>query len=79
MPEVHRSEKPVFLNGDIRRSFVRSGGSDVRCSDNERNRFLMDAAAERYDGQAVDFKLDTALDSESIEWYRASSVRHVSE
>ena len=44
VPEVHRSDKPVFLNGDIRRSFVRSGGSDVRCSDNERNRFLLDAA-----------------------------------
>ena len=36
VPEVHRSHKPVFLNGDIRRSFVRSGGSDIRCSDNER-------------------------------------------
>ena len=72
VPEVHRSEKPVFLNGDIRRSFVRSGGSDVRCSDNELHRFLMDAATERYDGQSVDFNLDTALDPESIEWYRAT-------
>ncbi len=68
--EVHRSHKPVFLNGDIRRSFVRSGGSDIRCSDNERNRFLMDAATERYDGQSVGLDLSTALDLESIEWYR---------
>ena len=71
VPEVHRSRKPVFLNGDIRRSFIRSGGSDIRCSDNERSRFLMDAAAERYDGQSVDFNLDTAFDSDSIRWYRA--------
>ena len=71
VPEVRRSEKPVFLNGDIRRSFVRSGGSDVHCSDNERNRFLLDAAAERYDGQIVDFNLNTAFDSESVKWYRA--------
>ena len=70
VPEVHRSHKPVFLNGDIRRSFVRSGGSDIRCSDNERNRFLMDAATERYDGQSVDLDLSTALDLESIKWYR---------
>ena len=70
VPEVHRSHKPVFLNGDIRRSFVRIGGSDIRCSDNERNRFLMDAATERYDGQSVDLNLSTALDLESIEWYR---------
>ena len=70
VPEVHRSHKPVFLNRDIRRSFVRSGGSDIRCSDNERNRFLMDAATERYDGQSVDLDLSTALDLGSIKWYR---------
>ena len=38
VPEVHLSQKPVYLNGDIRRAFVRSGGSDVRCSDHERER-----------------------------------------
>ena len=70
VPEVHRSHKPVFLNGDIRRSFVRSGGSDIRCSDNERNRFLMDAGAERYDGQSVNLDLSKAFDLESIKWYR---------
>lgn len=71
VPEVHRSEKPVHLNRDIRRSFVRSGGCDIRCSDNERNRFLMDAASERYDCHSVDFDLNSAFDSESIKWYRA--------
>ena len=71
VPEVHRSQKPVFLNGNISRAFVRSGGSDVRCSDHERNRFLIDAAAERPDGQAVDFVLRTAFDQETIRWYRA--------
>jgi ATP-dependent DNA helicase RecG len=71
VPEVHRSEKPIYLNGDIRRSYIRSGGCDVRCSDNERNRFLMDAAGERYDCQSVDFDLSQAFDSESIKWYRA--------
>jgi len=71
VPEVHRTDKPVYLNGDIRRAFVRRGGSDFRCSESERNRFLMDAAMERYDGQAVDFNLDTAFDDDSIRWYRA--------
>ena len=71
VPEVHRSDKPVYLNGDIRRSFVRSGGSNVRCSESERNRFLMDAATERYDGQALELNLQTAFDAESIKWYRA--------
>ena len=71
VPEVHRSQKPVYLNGDIRRAFVRSGGSDVRCSDQERNGFLIDAAAERPDGQAVDLNLSTAFDPDAIRWYRA--------
>jgi len=71
VPEVHRSEKPVFLNGDIRRSFVRSGGCDVRCSDNERDRFLLDASAQRFDSLPVNFDLETAFDSESVKWYRA--------
>ena len=69
--EVHRSQKPVYLNGDIRRAFVRSGGSDVRCSDHERNGFLIDAAAERPDGQAVDINPGTAFDPDTIRWYRA--------
>ena len=71
VPEAHRSEKPVFLNGDIRRAFVRSGASDVRCSDNERDRFLLDAAVERYDGQPTEFDLSTAFDTESVKWFRA--------
>lgn len=71
VPEVHRSEKPVYLNGDIRRAFIRTGGCDVRCSENERNRFLVDAAADRYDGRLVDLDMSTAFDPESIKWYRA--------
>ena len=71
VPEAHRSQKPVFLNGNVSRSFVRSGGSDVRCSDQERNRFLLDAAVERPDGHAVDLDLRTAFDPDAIRWYRA--------
>ena len=72
VPEAHRSDKPVFLDGDIRRAFVRSGGSDVRLTDAERDRFLVDAASERYDNQTVDLDADRAFDPESLGWYRAS-------
>ena len=71
VPEAHRSKKPVYLNGNIRLAYVRSGGSDVRCSNNERDRFLRDAAAERYDGQPFEVDLCTAFDSESVRWFRA--------
>ena len=70
IPEASRGDKPVYLNGDIRRSFIRKGGSDIRCSENERDRFLVDSMAERFDGQAVERALDTAFDHDSIRWYR---------
>ncbi len=72
VPEAHRSKKPVFLNGDIKRSFVRKGGCDLRCSDDERNRFLLDAAVERYDGRPVELDPKTAFDEASIQWYRTN-------
>ena len=72
VPEAHRSEKPVFIDGDIRRAFVRSGGSDLRLTDRERDRFLVDAAADRYDSQPVDFNLEWAVDADSLRWYRAA-------
>ena len=71
VPEVHRSDKPVYLNGTIAQSYIRRGASDVRCSAGEVNRFLTDAASERYDGQSTAFNLDTAFDSSSVGWYRA--------
>ncbi len=71
VPEAHRSEKPVFLDGDIRRAFVRSGGSDVRLTDAERDRFLVDAAAERWESQPVPLDPDRAFDEDSLRWYRA--------
>ena len=72
VPEARRADKPVHLNGDIRRSFVRRGGGDVRCSEAERNRFLIDAMADRFDGQAVERALDGAFDDDSLRWYRAT-------
>jgi ATP-dependent DNA helicase RecG len=70
VPEAKRTEKPVYLNGDIRRAYIRRGGCDVRCSEDERNRFLIDAAAERYDSQSIDLSLDTCFKETSIRWYR---------
>ena len=70
VPEVHRSDKPVYLNNDIRRAFVRRGGCDIRCSEGERNRFLVDASTERYDCQGIDLDPTTAFDTESLSWYR---------
>ena len=42
----------------------------MRCSDQERNRFLIDAAAQRPDGYPVDRDPSTAFDADSVRWYR---------
>ena len=70
VPEAARSEKPVYLNGDIRRAFIRKGGADVRCSREEIQRLINDASADRYDGQIVEFDMQACFDSASISWYR---------
>lgn len=70
VPEANRTEKPVHLNGDLRRAFIRKGGIDVRCCEEEIRRLVMDASTDRYDGQTVNFNLDSCFDSASISWYR---------
>ena len=70
VPEASRAEKPVYLDGNIDRSFVRKGGSDIRCSVNERDRFLVDAMPERFDGRVIERNPETSFDSHSVKWYR---------
>lgn len=70
IPEASRTDKPVYLNGDSRRSFIRKGGADVRCTQEEIHRLIIDASADRYDGQIVEFDIKTCFDTEAIAWYR---------
>ena len=75
VPEASRAEKPVYLDGNINRSFVRKGSSDIRCSINERDRFLVDAAPERFDSRAIERDPQTAFDGACVRWYRETYER----
>ena len=71
IPESPRSDKPVYLDGDIRRSYIRRGASDERCTPEEIERFLRDASADRYDGEPLaGFDAEEFFDPESVRWYR---------
>lgn len=70
IPEARRQEKPVYLNGDIRKSFIRRGGGDERCTPTEIEKFLREASAEVYDGQTIDLDAETCFDSAALDWYR---------
>ncbi|MEW6742180.1 MAG: RNA-binding domain-containing protein [Planctomycetota bacterium] len=71
IPESARGEKPVYLDGDIRRTFVRRGGCDERCTLAEIERFLRDASEHRYDGDLTE-ELDAEefFDPDTVRWYR---------
>ena len=72
IPEASRTQKPIYLNSAITRSFLRKGACDVKCSPDEIHRLLRDASAERYDSEALpDFSSDTFFDEGSLRWYRA--------
>jgi ATP-dependent DNA helicase RecG len=70
IPEARRQEKPIYLNGDIRRSFIRRGACDERCTQTEIERMLRDAANERHDSHTIDLDPEYCFDDESIGWYR---------
>lgn len=69
--ENHRTRKPVYIDGDIRRTFVRRGGGDFKAQGREIERMLRDAGIDRWDGQPYTrMPLKEALSSGSIRWYR---------
>ena len=75
IPEARRQDKPVYLGGDIRKSFIRRGAGDERCTQGDIERLLRDAADDRYDGQAVEKGPESAFDSGSVRWYRETYER----
>ena len=70
VPEACRQDKPIYLGGDIRKSYIRRGAGDERCTPSEIERLLRDAADERYDGEIVDLDSERCFDDMSLRWYR---------
>lgn len=70
IPEARRQDKPIYLGGDIRKSYIRRGAGDERCTESEIERLLRDAADERHDGGTVDLDPERCFDDKSLRWYR---------
>lgn len=71
IPEQPRTEKPVYLKGDPRQSYIRRGGSDERCTPRELERFLRDAATVPFDHELVgNLDPQAFYDEQSLAWYR---------
>jgi ATP-dependent DNA helicase RecG len=70
IPEADRREKPIYLNGDLDQTYIRSGGLDIRATPDEIGRFLRDASGERHDSRVLDFDIERCFDPGAIRWYR---------
>ncbi|MFW5639733.1 MAG: helix-turn-helix domain-containing protein [Thermodesulfobacteriota bacterium] len=71
IPELSRKEKPAYLKGDPRESYIRRGGCDERCTQKELERFLRDAAEEPYDSQVIEgLDPESFCDEKALSWYR---------
>ncbi len=71
IPEADRTSKPVFLDGDPRKSYIRRGGRDDTCTNDEVHRFFRDGAGVRFDGaHLTDLNVERCFDAETVRWYR---------
>lgn len=71
VPEAQRNEKPVFLDGNPKKSYIRRGGRDDQCTGDELIRFMRDATDTRYDDDLLpDFNVERCFDESTVLWYR---------
>ena len=69
--ENARTRKPVYLDGDIRRTFLRKGGGDYKAQMQDIERLLRDATTDRWDSQPFErVLLKEAFNPGSLRWYR---------
>ena len=70
--ESPRSGKPVYLDGNPSRTFIRRGGCNERCRRSELEHFLRDAAENRYDSRVLgELEAHEFFDPDSVRWYRS--------
>ena len=70
IPGAPRHHKPIYLNGDIRRTFIRRGGCDHKATMGEIERLLRDAGSERWDSQVFEYPWEEVFDQQALQWYR---------
>jgi ATP-dependent DNA helicase RecG len=71
IPEASRVEKPVYLDQNPKKAFVRRGGGDYRCTGDELMRFIRDAGSSPFDSEPLALDPTTFFDEATLRWYRA--------
>lgn len=70
VPEANRQQKPVYIDGNPKKAYVRRGGRDDTCTGDELVRFMRDAAPTRYDADPLPLEASRCFDGTSVRWYR---------
>jgi ATP-dependent DNA helicase RecG len=71
IPEASRAEKPVYLDRNPKKAYVRRGGGDYGCTGDELMRFIRDAGGTPYDSETLELEPATFYDETTLRWYRA--------
>jgi ATP-dependent DNA helicase RecG len=76
IPESPRHQKPVYLKGNPRDSYIRRAAGDERVTDTELQRFLRDAAMRSWDAEPQpDYSPLVCIDEETVKWYQIQFYR----
>ncbi|MFD2249772.1 ATP-dependent DNA helicase RecG [Pseudochelatococcus lubricantis] len=71
IPEAPRQQKPVYIDGNPKKAYIRRGGRDDTCTGDELLRYIRDASNTRYDAETLDVDIGRCFDEASVRWYRA--------
>ena len=71
VPEAPRHQKPVHLDRNLKKAFIRKGSGDRACTTDELLRFIRDAGSVTYDSETLDLDPSKCFDEGTVRWYRA--------
>lgn len=71
IPEASYSEKPIYLDGNYKRSYKRNHEGDYLCTENEMKIMIRDASPESFDSAPLSNYSINDLDAETIRRYRS--------
>ncbi|WP_417432998.1 RNA-binding domain-containing protein [Hoeflea sp.] len=71
VPEAPRHAKPVYLDRNPKKAYIRRGSGDYTCTGEELLRFIRDAGSITYDSETLDLDPTKCFDWGTVRSYRA--------
>jgi len=68
--EAQRHEKPIYLNGDMKQTYLRKGGRDNKATNEEIKRMVHDSNIQSRDERLLELDPENCFDANTLKWYR---------